>query len=159
GKGFPAAVGPDDLDGVEAGDAAQAEVDRGGVAAQVTLPGADHADATAVRHHRHLRTVGVAPAVPRSQAGADAQEVTAVRGDVAVEPGPARDGGYQQVEGAVAVDVAGGQAARHAGRPAQDPVGPGDVPEPSLAVAGEQLVALGVPGPERAQLGLVAGAA
>ncbi len=75
--------------------------------------------------------------------------MAALRRDVAVKPRRPGDGRHQQVLGAVAEDVPPDQAPRHVGMSREGRVLRRHVPEPAVAVPGEQLVAVPVLAPER----------
>ena len=74
--------------------------------------------------------------------------------DVLVDACRPADLGHEQIEGAVAVQIAAAQAAVDATGPAQNGVRVADGPEVSLAIAGKQLVGLGIRRP-RIALGIV----
>src|SRR5262249_31054604 len=97
----------------------------------------------------NLRAQRVAP--ERRVEGADRQPVPPLRGDVAEYAGRPGDGRDQQVLGAVAVEVSPRHATADVVPPAERRVVRRDVPEAPRAVVGEELVAVRVLRPERAE--------
>src|SRR5260370_42131232 len=89
----------------------------------------------------YFRPVSIASSKIGIQRAHD-QPMSPAGGDVPEEACGARDRGHEQIQGAAVADGAAGKAAAHGARSPKRLVLQGQIPEPSRALAGEEVCAL-----------------
>src|SRR5262249_8520313 len=153
GERFLAAVRPGYLDGIDTVDGTEAKVSARIIAAQVAVARIEPMPPRAAAGpHGELSSVGVAPSQSRIDRP-DHEPMATLGNDVAVQQGRPRRRGDQEVERAVAVDVATGQSPCDPRRPAERTVLRRDVPKLSFTIIDKELVPIGVAAQEGTQGG------